>query len=137
MLRRATAPAAGRIVSLPEGFLTAPRAALPSQNGFQRQMRAQEVPLGHPNPCPSRWDVVGVAGIAAPGVMNSGRRARRERRREGSLGHHGGGWKGILPSSDLWGDFSQILSVFQALGEQKRDCTHGWVEELKMCKFST
>lgn len=55
---------------------------------------------------------------------------------ERSLGHRGGGWKGILPAGDLWGDFSQILSVFQAPGGQKWDCTHGWVEDLKMSEFS-
>lgn len=59
-----------------------------------------------------------------------------ERRGEGSLGQPSSGWKGILPSRDLWGDFSQILSFFQALREQKRDCKHGWVEHLKMCEFS-
>lgn len=137
MLGRATAPAAGRIILLPEGILTAPRAALPSQNGFQKQMRAQEVPFGHPNPCPTRWDVVGVAGIAAPGLMSGGRGARRERHGERRFGHHSSVWKGILPSGDLWGDFSQILSVSQALGEQKRDCAHGWAEELEMCEFTT
>lgn len=61
---------------------------------------------------------------------------QRERRGERSLGHPSSGWKGILPSRDLWGDLSQILSFFQALREQKRDCTHGWVEHLKMCEFS-
>lgn len=40
---------------------------------------------------------------------------------ERSLGHRSGGWKGILPAADLWGDLSQILSVFQAPGGQKRD----------------
>lgn len=88
LLWDAPAPAAGAdCPAPPQGNLTAPRAALPSQKGFQRWMRAQEIPFGHPNPCPSHWDVVGVVGIAAPGLMRS-------------LGQPSSGWKGILPSCD-------------------------------------
>lgn len=118
---RAAAPAAGPIVPLPRGVLTAPGAALPSQNGFQKALESpgdpvwpsQSVPI--PLGCGWRgWD-------CSPRIDE-----------ERAWGKEP--WKGILPSGDLWSDFSQLLSVFQ--GEQKRDCTHGWVEDLKMCEFS-
>lgn len=42
-------------------------SAKPEQ--LPKAAESQEIPLGHPSPCPSHWD---VAGIAAPGLMSSG-----------------------------------------------------------------